>query len=284
VDRGAYHHDGIYLGHGQVIHLASCGSGKSGARVQVGDFREFASGGRVTVRPYKGERDPEQTIARAMSRLGDGGYHLIFSNCEHFARWCVTGSHASEQVEIGTAVIGSAAVPLAAGHGGVNWAVSSSGCVRGLSGPGIMSGLADLGSVAGGGVAEGLAILGLVSGLATLAVLSASALRNDTDLPDDELDRRAAGRVGGGIGIIAGTAAGVLAVRHLGVPGLSGPGISSGLAAVGARTGGGMARGTFCVIALPAIAAALGAYLGWKLTAARRPASPADGPGEAALC
>jgi hypothetical protein len=34
-----------------------------------------------------------------MSRLGEQNYNLLFNNCEHFAHWCKTGRHRSEQVE-----------------------------------------------------------------------------------------------------------------------------------------------------------------------------------------
>ena len=32
-----------------------------------------------------------QIVARALARVGDKGYNLLLSNCEHFALWCVTG-------------------------------------------------------------------------------------------------------------------------------------------------------------------------------------------------
>jgi hypothetical protein len=39
------------------------------------------------------------TLARALGRLGEQRYNLIFNNCEHFAHWCKTGRHRSAQVE-----------------------------------------------------------------------------------------------------------------------------------------------------------------------------------------
>jgi len=42
---------------------------------------------------------PRVTLRRAMSRLGEQNYNLLFNNCEHFAHWCKTGRHRSEQVE-----------------------------------------------------------------------------------------------------------------------------------------------------------------------------------------
>ena len=39
------------------------------------------------------------TLRRAMGRLGEQNYNLLFNNCEHFAHWCKTGRHRSSQVE-----------------------------------------------------------------------------------------------------------------------------------------------------------------------------------------
>jgi Lecithin retinol acyltransferase len=49
-----------------------------------------------------------------MSRLGEGNYHLIFNNCQHFARWCATGDHESEQLRSVAATTGTIAAPAAA--------------------------------------------------------------------------------------------------------------------------------------------------------------------------
>ena len=39
------------------------------------------------------------TLRRAMGRLGEQRYNLLFNNCEHFAHWCKTGRHRSRQVD-----------------------------------------------------------------------------------------------------------------------------------------------------------------------------------------
>lgn len=41
---------------------------------------------------------PEQTVARARSRIGESHYNLVTNNCEHFVIWCKTGVHESMQV------------------------------------------------------------------------------------------------------------------------------------------------------------------------------------------
>lgn len=119
-----------------MIHLtAPPGAGKAGAHVRTDTLAVFASGRPVTVRPYAGNHDPEAIVARAVSRLGDGNYHLIFNNCQHFARRCATGEHISEQVDTAAATTGTIATPALAASVGIN-IVGSAGLVTGLSGPG----------------------------------------------------------------------------------------------------------------------------------------------------
>lgn len=258
---GAAHHDGIYLGNGQVIHLTGTpGGGKADARVRIDTLTVFAAGRLVTVRPYAGNHDPDVVIARALSRLGDGNYHLIFNNCQHFARWCATGDHHSEQVRSVAATTGTVATPVVAASMGLSM-VGSAGIVTGLSGPGIMSGLAACGSVVGGGVVAGLVVLSAIPALTSVAIMN-HALREDDDLPDAERTARTAGRVGSAIGALAGSAGGVAAVSAFGVSGLGAAGITSGLAAIG----GGMAAGTMYVLATPAVAAAAIGYLIYRLS------------------
>lgn len=40
----------------------------------------------------------DETVRRARSKLGQGGYNLAMNNCEHFAVWCRTGVKDSSQV------------------------------------------------------------------------------------------------------------------------------------------------------------------------------------------
>lgn len=261
--RGA-HHDGIYLGDGDVIHLTGAPrGGKAGAQVRLDTLAVFAAARPVTIRPYADNHDPDAIIARAMSRLGDGGYHLLFNNCQHFARWCATGDHVSEQVESVAAASGTIAVPVLAASVGIN-VVSSAGLVAGLSGPGIMSGLAAYGTLIGGGAVAGLVLLGAAPGLVSVGIMN-RALRPDDDLPDAERTARTAGRAGSAVGALAGSAGAVAAVNMLGFPGLSAAGISSGLATIGATVGGGMAAGTVIAVTAPAAAAAVLGYLMYRL-------------------
>lgn len=258
------HHDGIYLGNGNVIHLTGApDAGKVGARVRIDPLAVFAADRPVTVRPYAGNHNPDAIITRAMSRVGCGGYHLIFNNCQHFARWCATDDHVSEQVESVAATSGTIAAPVLAASVGIN-VVGSAGLVAGLSGPGIMSGLATYGTLVGRGAVAGLVLLGAAPGLASVAIMN-RALRPDDDLPDAERTARRAGRAGSAVGALAGSAGAVAAVSMLGFPGLSAAGITSGLATIGGSVGGGMAAGTMIAVAAPAAAAAALGYLIYRL-------------------
>ena len=268
------HHDGIYYGNGYVIHLtAPAGAGKAGAHVRMDTLAVFAGGRPVSVRPYAGAHDPEAIIARAVSRLGRGDYHLIFNNCQHFARWCATGEHVSEQVDSVAATTGTIATPALATSVGIN-VVGSAGLVTGLSGPGIMSGLASYGALVGGGAVAGLVVLGAGPGLVSVAIMN-RAMREDGNLPRAERNARAAGRAGSAAGAVAGSAGAIAAVSAFGVPGLSAAGISSGLAAIGSAVGGGMAAGTMIAVAAPALVAAVLGYLAYQLVLAHKGDTPA---------
>jgi hypothetical protein len=185
----------------------------------------------------------------------------------------VIGRLESEQVTtVATAggVVGTAAVAAVMGGD----LIASAGLVAGVSGPGIMSGLAATGSVVGGGAVAGLGVLGAGPGLASVAIVN-RALRDDEMLPADERQARATGRVGSVMGAGGGLLGGIGAVSAMGtVAGLSGAGISSGLAAIGAGVGGGMAAGAAVVIAAPAAGAALLGYGLYRLARSMQSNAP----------
>ena len=92
---GLFNHHGIDLGDGTVAHYLE---GREILRSPMEDF----SRGLVTTTvdyPAGGCSPPGITVRRAMGRLGEQNYNLLFNNCEHFAHWCKTGRHRSNQVE-----------------------------------------------------------------------------------------------------------------------------------------------------------------------------------------
>ncbi|MDQ8044274.1 MAG: lecithin retinol acyltransferase family protein [Patulibacter sp.] len=283
--RGVYTHHGVDAGDGTVIHFTGEPGSKRHAAIARTPIEEFLSGGECRVRRYGARDDADVTIARAESQLDATGYHLAINNCEHFATWCCTGRKASEQVRGATSLTAHGAVAggtFAASTG----IVGSMGLVAGVSGPGIMSGLASAGGAVGAGAAMGPAVLGVLP--ATLSVgITRHALRDDASLPSDERDARRDGRWAsvGGAGVA--TAGGVVAISATGTAGLSAAGITTGLAAIGATVGGGMAAGTAMLVAAPAVAAAglgLGAFAVSKKLRRTRGAGEdlPEGPGDPA--
>jgi Lecithin retinol acyltransferase len=127
VDCRAYTHHGIDCGDGRVIHYSK----SSGCAVlSITSDLAFSSGRSIMIKKYDKSYSPDVVIRRAEARLGEAAYHLMFNNCEHFATWCKTGVHKSEQINY----------------------------LFGLSGAGIASGLAAIGSTVEMKVAGGFVI------------------------------------------------------------------------------------------------------------------------------
>jgi hypothetical protein len=92
---GLFNHHGIDLGDGTVAHDLE------GREILRSPLEEFSRGQPLSVVPYPSEQCSPAgvTLRRAMGRLGEQNYNLLFNNCEHFAHWCKTGRHRSAQVE-----------------------------------------------------------------------------------------------------------------------------------------------------------------------------------------
>ena len=92
---GLFTHHGIDLGDGSVAHYLE------GREILRSPVDEFSRGQPLSVVPYpEGSCSPAGvTLRRAMGRIGEQRYNLLFNNCEHFAHWCKTGRHRSAQVE-----------------------------------------------------------------------------------------------------------------------------------------------------------------------------------------
>jgi hypothetical protein len=270
VSREGYTHHGIDLGDGTVVHLAPRSPApislfaliawKSQARVRRVALGEFASGRAVWIREYLGGFDPDTVVKRALSRCGDHGYHLADNNCEHFACWCKTGHHHSEQVRnVAAKVVSSAGVVSAVGAGlGV---VSASGPIAGLGASGAAAGLSAVGLALGGGPAAGLIAVVAVPAVASVVAVR-SVLVDDSACNAKEREARAAARVAGVGGVTAGTVAAISAVAAAGVPGVSAVGIATGLAALGA---GSAAVGLAAVLGFPAVVTLGAGWLAYKL-------------------
>lgn len=276
VVRVGYSHHGIYEGDGKVIHYSGEPGSKQSAAVMQSPLEEFANGGTVEVVLYAESFPPNEVVTRARSRLGEARYHLLTNNCEHFARWCKTGDHASEQVHSATSSAGGATAGGAAVAAGMG-VVTAGGAAAGVSGgAGIMTGLATAGSVVGSGAVAGIVVLAAAP-VAVTTVAMQRVLKDDEKLPSAERDARKAGRYATVAGGTLGMGGSVVAVSVAGTAGLSSVGITTGLATIGAGLGGGMVVGTAVVIAAPAAAAAAlgyGVYRVWRRLRSSTPPSP----------
>jgi hypothetical protein len=92
---GLFNHHGIDLGDGTVAHYLE------GREILRSPKEEFSRGLAISTVSYPPDSCSPAgvTVRRAMGRLGEQNYNLLFNNCEHFAHWCKTGRHRSNQVE-----------------------------------------------------------------------------------------------------------------------------------------------------------------------------------------
>lgn len=260
--RSGYSHHGIYVG-GGVIHYAGWANNREAGPVEETDLQTFTQGKAFRVAKHLKADPAEIIVGRARSRIGEQAYSVFANNCEHFCNWCVTGDHHSSQIDV---VTGAGAVSLASTVGLLGRAaVAVSGPVYGLSGAGVMSGLAAIGGVVGGGAVTGLAILGAAPAMATASLVNSTVLADPKEGDPQERRDRRVGRIASYAGAVVGTAGSVAAVSGMGsVAGLSASGITTGLAALGGLIGGGMGIGVAIATTAPVIAAAAVGYTTYK--------------------
>ena len=90
---GLFNHHGIDLGDGSVAHYLE------GREILRSSLEEFTQGNEPCIINHDQESSTGVTLRRAMSRIGEQDYNLLFNNCEHFATWCKTGRHRSSQID-----------------------------------------------------------------------------------------------------------------------------------------------------------------------------------------
>ena len=106
---GSVFHYGIFVSEDEVIAfgmppLPDFGNDPDRFLVCATDIDTFCCGKIPEVgTPDRSEKkkrfSADETIARARARIGEGGYHIIRNNCEHFAYECAFGEHRSLQEE-----------------------------------------------------------------------------------------------------------------------------------------------------------------------------------------
>ena len=90
---GLFNHHGIDLGDGSVAHYLE------GREILRSSREDFSQGQPLSVIHHAEASPVGVTLRRAMSRIGEQNYNLLFNNCEHFATWCKTGRHRSGQID-----------------------------------------------------------------------------------------------------------------------------------------------------------------------------------------
>lgn len=132
--RTGYSHHGIYCGNGQVVHYSGFAQAFKKGSLEITTLERFlGSEKKYYVIKYPANKvmfSAKDIVRRALSRIGEDRYNLVFNNCEHFAAWCMTGKSESKQVKavlthtstiaivyksINTASAATRAVGLAAG-------------------------------------------------------------------------------------------------------------------------------------------------------------------------
>ncbi|MGB3635994.1 MAG: lecithin retinol acyltransferase family protein [Rivularia sp. (in: cyanobacteria)] len=87
-----YTHHGIYIGDKKVIHYWK-------NKIRCTSLDKFRCRKKIHIEKYKQCHTAEVVVKRAKKRLKEKKYNLVLNNCEHFAYYCKTGKHKSEQVE-----------------------------------------------------------------------------------------------------------------------------------------------------------------------------------------
>ena len=98
-----YYHYGIFISEDEVIQFGlpdDPGKPADQIRVLATNIDTFLGGGELetgipTAEERKTMRRAEEIIKTARSRIGEGGYHILHNNCEHFVNDCVFGNSSS---------------------------------------------------------------------------------------------------------------------------------------------------------------------------------------------
>lgn len=103
-----YYHHGIYIGNDEVVQFglpnAIYGSWDD-IKVLRSPIEEFCGGANFIEvyvfdrKELKRKKSNAEIVATALSKVGEGGYHLLSNNCEHFANFCVFGQSVSTQID-----------------------------------------------------------------------------------------------------------------------------------------------------------------------------------------
>ncbi|MBS3028429.1 MAG: lecithin retinol acyltransferase family protein [Dolichospermum sp. DET50] len=205
-------HHGIDCGNGTVIHY-------DGSKVCKVSKTEFAKGTKIRIKEY-GQCDPDYLVVhRAEQRLYERNYNLFSNNCEHFAYYCKTGKHKSEQVNhiaaAGAEAVSGAFVGFAAKEVTKAAATAAVSSLNPISKALVNVGLKQAPKVVGRGAAGIAGAGGLVSGVVTDLIVG-KILEDNEHLPHHKREARKKARQAGQVASVAGGIAGTVAAAAVG--------------------------------------------------------------------
>ena len=210
-------HHGIDCGDGTVIHYHGTITDQKIIR-RVSRY-VFADGETIFTEKYGKCDSPEVVVQRAISKLGEQKYNLLFNNCEHFASYCKTGHYKSEQVNKFVAPIGGVGGGsfIAAGTKVATKAAAEAAkqSLNPISKTLVNLGIKQAPTVAGRAAAGIAGIGGLASGIATDMVVG-KMMEDDEHLPKKEREARKNARQAGQIASTVGGVAGTVAAGAIG--------------------------------------------------------------------
>jgi hypothetical protein len=123
IKKGTYSHHGVYIGNDEIVHYSGFQQKFATGKISRINFKDFSNGQEVFVRVYfQDSFSPQEIVTRAISRIDENEYHLLFNNCEHFACWCISNQEISSQVKAVLSPV--TGLPRAIGRGTVGWAFS----------------------------------------------------------------------------------------------------------------------------------------------------------------
>ena len=102
-----YYHYGIFVDEGCIVQFGmpdNTGVAPEEIKVLTTDIDVFRNGGTVeraelSVAERLKKFSSEKTVKTALSRVGEGGYHILYNNCEHFVNECLFGESKSGFVD-----------------------------------------------------------------------------------------------------------------------------------------------------------------------------------------
>ena len=99
VRRRGYTHHAVDLGDGYVVQYGRGVADAARASVQITPRAKFAKGRPIELGTSPCAYPPDEVVRRALNRVGERDYHLLWNNCEHFVTWCRSGRRISRQTE-----------------------------------------------------------------------------------------------------------------------------------------------------------------------------------------